>query len=42
VAPALYINYFREIGAQSPGHDGLDPVVVLAIMSRYATEPYRG
>jgi mannose-6-phosphate isomerase-like protein (cupin superfamily) len=40
--PDRYIDYFRELGALRPGPDGLDPAVVLGLMSRYATEPYRG
>ncbi|MCU1628646.1 MAG: hypothetical protein JWP64_3595 [Pseudonocardia sp.] len=40
--PDRYIDYFRELGALRPGPDGLDPAVVLDLMSRYATEPYRG
>jgi mannose-6-phosphate isomerase-like protein (cupin superfamily) len=42
VTPDRYINYFRQLGALRPGPNGLDPAVVLAIMNRYATEPYRG
>ncbi|MFD1531309.1 cupin domain-containing protein [Pseudonocardia aurantiaca] len=41
VTPDRYIDYFRELGALRPGPDGLDPAGILAIMSRYATEPYR-
>ncbi len=40
--PDRYINYFRELGALGPGPNGLDPADVFAVMSRYATEPYRG
>jgi mannose-6-phosphate isomerase-like protein (cupin superfamily) len=42
VTPDRYISYFRELGALRPGPNGLDPAVVLDVMSRYATEPYRG
>jgi mannose-6-phosphate isomerase-like protein (cupin superfamily) len=41
VTPDRYISYFRELGALRPGPGGLDPAVVLAVMDRYATEPYR-
>jgi quercetin dioxygenase-like cupin family protein len=40
--PQRYIDYFRELAQLSPGPDGrLDPAQVLAVMARYATEPYR-
>jgi mannose-6-phosphate isomerase-like protein (cupin superfamily) len=42
VTPDHYINYFREIGALRSGPTGLDPAAVADLMSRYATEPYRG
>ena len=42
VVPERYIGYFRELSALAAESDGpLDPKDVLAIMSRYATEPYR-
>jgi mannose-6-phosphate isomerase-like protein (cupin superfamily) len=42
VTPEKYIGYFRELAHLAPGADGrLDPQQVLAIMSRYATDPYR-
>lgn len=42
VAPGRYIGYFRELRALRPGADGrFDPAVVLALMGRYATDPYR-
>lgn len=42
VTPERYIGYFRELAALHPGLDGrLDPEAVTALMSRYATEPYR-
>jgi len=42
VTPERYLGYFREVAALRPGPDGqLDPAEVLALMSRYATEPYR-
>jgi quercetin dioxygenase-like cupin family protein len=40
--PERYIDYFRELSQLSPGADGrLDPAQILAVMARYATEPYR-
>ena len=43
VTPERYLNYFRELADLKPGSDGrLDPQAVLGIMSRYATEPFRG
>ena len=42
VTPERYLGYFWEVATLRPGPDGqLDPAEVLAIMSRYATEPYR-
>lgn len=42
VTPERYIGYFRELASLQPRPDGrLDPDVVLAVMDRYATEPYR-
>ncbi|HEY7008647.1 MAG TPA: cupin domain-containing protein [Jatrophihabitantaceae bacterium] len=42
VTPERYLGYFRELQDLSAGPDGmLDPADVLALMSRYATEPYR-
>ena len=42
VTPERYLGYFREVATLRPGPDGqLDPAEVLALMSRYATEPYR-
>jgi mannose-6-phosphate isomerase-like protein (cupin superfamily) len=42
VVPQRYIGYFRELSHLAAKSDGpLDPEEVLAIMSRYATEPYR-
>jgi mannose-6-phosphate isomerase-like protein (cupin superfamily) len=41
VAPDLYIHYFRE-GTALAGRDGrMDQDAYLALMARYATEPYR-
>jgi quercetin dioxygenase-like cupin family protein len=41
VTPERYLGYFRELQGLSPGPDGmLRPEEVLALMSRYATEPY--
>ncbi len=43
VTPEKYIGYFRELAGLRPGSDGvLDPAQVLAVMQRYATDPYRG
>jgi quercetin dioxygenase-like cupin family protein len=42
VAPERYLDYFRELVTLSSGADGpLNPQDVLALMARYATEPYR-
>jgi quercetin dioxygenase-like cupin family protein len=42
VTPERYIGYFRELSTLQPGTDGrLDPADVMALMARYATEPYR-
>jgi mannose-6-phosphate isomerase-like protein (cupin superfamily) len=42
VTPERYVGYFRELQDLRPGPDGLlDVADVLALMSRYATEPYR-
>lgn len=42
VTPERYIGYFRELSTLQPGADGrLDPADVLALMARYATDPYR-
>jgi quercetin dioxygenase-like cupin family protein len=40
--PQRYIDYFRELSQLTPGTDGrLVPAEILAVMARYATEPYR-
>ena len=42
VTPERYIGYLKELATLQPGADGrLDPADILAIMSRYGTEPYR-
>lgn len=42
VSPQRYVGYFRELESLEPGPDGmLDPKDILALMSRYATEPAR-
>ena len=42
VTPERYVGYLKELGTLRPGPDGLlDPADVLALMSRYGTEPYR-
>ena len=42
VTPERYIGYFRELSKLQPGTDGpLNPADVLALMARYATDPYR-
>src|SRR4051794_18665325 len=42
LTPQRYIDYFRELTRLTPGTDGrLDPAEILAVMTRYATEPYR-
>ena len=42
VTPERYIGYFKELATLRPGPDGqLDPAEILALMSRYATDPYR-
>ncbi|MDH2443451.1 cupin domain-containing protein [Amnibacterium sp. CER49] len=41
VTPERYIGYFRELQHLRPGPDGmLVPAEILALMARYATEPY--
>jgi len=43
VVPERYLGYFRDLQTLRPGPDGaLDPSEVLAVMARYATEPYQG
>ena len=43
VTPERYIGYLKELTTLRPGPSGLlNPDDVLAVMSRYATEPYRG
>lgn len=43
LSPEKYLDYFRELAAATRDADGpLAPDVVLGIMARYATEPYRG
>lgn len=40
VSPQRYVDYFRDLENLKPGPDGLlDPKEILALMSRYATEP---
>jgi quercetin dioxygenase-like cupin family protein len=40
--PERYIGYFRELSQLTPDTDGrLDPTEILAVMARYATDPYR-
>jgi quercetin dioxygenase-like cupin family protein len=40
--PERYIGYFRELSQLAPDANGrLDPAEILAVMARYATEPYR-
>lgn len=42
VVPERYIGYFRELSQLAAKSEGpLDPGQILAIMGRYATEPYR-
>ena len=42
VAPARYVGYFREVQSLEASTDGrLNPADVLALMARYATDPYR-
>lgn len=42
VTPERYIGYFKELATLRPGPDGqIDPADILALMSRYGTEPYR-
>ena len=42
VTPERYIGYLKELATLQPGPDGqLDPADILALMSRYGTEPYR-
>ena len=41
VTPERYIGYLRELASLHPGPDGrLDPADILALMSRYGTEPF--
>ena len=41
VTPERYIGYLRELASLRPGPDGrLDPADILALMSRYGTEPF--
>ena len=43
VTPERYLGYFRELQGLSVAAGGhLDPAEMLAVMERYATEPYRG
>jgi quercetin dioxygenase-like cupin family protein len=40
VSPQRYVDYFRDLENLKPGPDGLlDPKEILALMSRYATDP---
>jgi hypothetical protein len=42
MTPERYIGYFKELATLRPEPDGrLDPAEILALMSRYGTEPYR-
>jgi mannose-6-phosphate isomerase-like protein (cupin superfamily) len=41
VTPDRYVNYFRELGALAAGGEVPSPNLILEVMSRYATEPYR-
>jgi mannose-6-phosphate isomerase-like protein (cupin superfamily) len=42
LTPERYIGYFRELAMLEPGPDGmLAPEKMLAIMRRYATQPFR-
>jgi mannose-6-phosphate isomerase-like protein (cupin superfamily) len=42
VSPQRYVGYFRELESLKPRPDGLlDPKEILALMSRYATDPVR-
>lgn len=42
VTPERYIGYFRELSTLSTDTDGrLDPAEILALMARYATDPFR-
>lgn len=42
VTPERYLGYLRELQGLTPNSNGqLNPSEVLAVMSRYATEPYR-
>lgn len=41
VAPDLYIDYFRELATMHARPGGMDVEANLALMARYATEPYR-
>ena len=41
MTPERYIGYLRELAGLHPGPDGrLDPADILAVMSRYGTEPF--
>jgi len=41
VTPGRYIGYLKELASLLPGPDGrLDPADILALMSRYGTEPF--
>lgn len=40
VSPQRYVGYFRELESLRPGPDGvLNPEEILALMSRYGTDP---
>jgi quercetin dioxygenase-like cupin family protein len=40
--PERYIGYFRELSQLTPDTGGrLDPTEIVAVMARYATDPYR-
>ena len=41
VTPDLYIDYFRELDALTPGPTGLDSRAVAEVMARYATEIFK-
>ena len=41
VAPDLYIGYFREMTALAARNGPVDQDTALAVMARYATDPYR-
>jgi quercetin dioxygenase-like cupin family protein len=43
VTPERYVGFFRELQRLQPGPDGHPEIAdVLALMSRYATDPYPG